>query len=182
MQVTGRITAVGPHGKPTGKYNILYQDITITKADGSTVVGNIGSKKGYAPDNQEITVGITVDPQYGVKFKRFDPDYASQDTPQAPNQPQGAPNIPQGGQNAAPNAPQDNVQDRIAYAQALNLAVELYASGKIEKPMLKQTTETYYTILKTRKFPADMDSPSFEQKYELPQEEPAPTEDDMPTY
>ena len=75
MQISGQITAVGQLGSPKGSFNICYQDIEITGTSGAKKTGNIGSKKGYQ-GNEQITVEVTEDPQYGTKFKRIDPDYA----------------------------------------------------------------------------------------------------------
>ncbi len=75
MQISGQITAVGQLGSPKGSFNICYQDIEITGATGNKMTGNIGSKKGYQ-GNEQITVEVTEDPQYGTKFKRVDPQYA----------------------------------------------------------------------------------------------------------
>lgn len=95
MQITGTITQVGVLGQPTGAYNIMYQDITITGASGKAMIGNIGSKKGYAI-NTQIVVDVTEDPQYGTKFKRVDPKYAGQGVQPyqpAPQQPATEPKV-----------------------------------------------------------------------------------------
>ncbi|KKL21734.1 hypothetical protein LCGC14_2442490 [marine sediment metagenome] len=73
--IKGMITSVGQLGQPVGKWQYRYQDITVTTDSGETVTGNIGSKlpNGYVVDTP-ISVEVTQDPQYGTKFRVFDPN------------------------------------------------------------------------------------------------------------
>ena len=89
MQITGTITQVGPASAPTGQHKVRYQDVTITDdQNGKQWYGRIGSKQGYQ-GGEVVTVTVEVkqgqDGTYNY-FKKFNPQYASQNAPQAPQQ------------------------------------------------------------------------------------------------
>ena len=89
MQITGTITQAGPASAPTGQYNVRYQDVTITDdQNGKQWYGRIGSKQGY---QQGAQLTVTVEIKEGQEgtynyFKKFNPQYGSQQGQQAPQQ------------------------------------------------------------------------------------------------
>ena len=172
MQHTGNITAIQPTqqgGYQSSNGWIFTYTMTVNTQAGP-ITGEIGSKSQPYPKNpgEQITVEVTSDQQHGNKFKNINPQFAGQNQ-QAPQQqtPQGQGFQQQGQQPAQQqgytpppqNAPRD-VQDEIRFAQALNLACQDVCHDKISEPGIHERVRTYYQILKTRQFPADMSSTS----------------------
>jgi len=145
-----------------GKTNYVY-DMTVNGPSGP-VSGEISSQTPNVYPKSvgaQITVNVT-NGDYGTKLSAVqDQQYGNQQ-----QQPQ------QGQQQQAP--PQDNIQDRIQFAQALNLAVSELVGGKIEEMQIKERARIYYHILKSRAFPLAMsnDPPPPQQQQPVPQQQP----------
>lgn len=69
--------------------------------------------------------------------------------------------------------PQNNVQDDIRFAQALNRACEEYNHGKIEETAIDERTNVYYRILQNRVFPMRMKHGHQQEQQQAPQQQPA---------
>jgi hypothetical protein len=69
---------------------------------------------------------------------------------------------------------QNNVQDDIRFAQALNRACEEYNHGKIEETGIEERTNIYYRILQTRVFPMRMGHGQEQQQPPQQQQAPPP--------
>jgi hypothetical protein len=102
---------------------------------------------------------------------------SEQNRQQQPQQQQGQGFQQQPQQQAPPQqrqAPQqDNRQDSIQFAQALNLAVSEYVNGKGEEASIDERTNIYYRVLKTRVFPMRM-THGHQQEQQQPPQQPAP--------
>ncbi len=79
MQKTGNIVQIVPAGSYQAQGNTIYIFLmTIQCADG-TFTGEIGAKSQQYPMNVGDTINVTVtNDQHGVKFKKFNPQYAPQ--------------------------------------------------------------------------------------------------------
>ena len=168
MQITGQITNIVADGGYDGQGgHINTFQMTINTSQGP-ITGRIGSKSSPYPmsPGAEITVEQS-DRGYGPEFKKINPQYANQ---QQPPQQQGY----QPPQQQAPPPQQDTVQDRIAFAQALNLAVSEYVNGKIEELLIKERARIYYHVLKSRAFPLSMSNDAPPPQQEPPQPAPPP--------
>ena len=172
MQITGQILNVAPRLKdeypetfttPNGQFFVF--EMAIQQPGGPTV-GQIYSKSPQYPlqIGEQITVDLVQD-THGLKFKRINPQYNQQ--PPQPGYGQSPPGYGQG-YPPQPPPPQDNVQDRIQFAQALNLAVSEYVNEQIIETQIKERARIYYHILKSRAFPPSMSS-------DPPQPEPQQT-------
>ena len=149
MQISGTISNVVPDGgyNGTNGYISTFQ-MTIQCQDGKTFTGQIGSKSQTYPVGvgQPITVELT-NTQHGVRFKKINPQYQQQQQqyqqPQQASQPSPAALSPAG---------RDNTQDRIAWAQAVNLTFLMYVHDKREPAMIQETQCEIYELLTQRKF------------------------------
>lgn len=185
MRITGRISAVGQLGQPTGQYGTMYQDITVTDSAGQNYFGNIGTKQqgGYA-----VGTDITVDSsegQYGTKFKRvtdFQQNQGQQGGQQGYHQqPQQNRQQPQQQPQQMPPR-QDNTQARIAKAQSINIANLQFCHGKIDKSQMKETAEMFEKILNTNQWPFDMSMTSPQQEQQQPPQQQSPPPTDTTNY
>lgn len=128
MQITGTITAVGPASAPTGQYNVRYQDVTIADQSGKEWYGRIGSKQGYQGGEQ---VAVTVEVKQGQDgtynyFKKFNPQFGSQNAPQAPQQGQQAMKPPQQGRNGR----EVSIERQAAFKAACRYAGRIGLDGE----------------------------------------------------
>lgn len=80
MDIQGTIVQADPPDY-TDDYGNVHQNIVIADQSGAHHNGRIASKKGYTP---QTPVNVTVEQtDKGLRFRRFDPQYAQQGQPQA---------------------------------------------------------------------------------------------------
>jgi len=96
------------------------------------------------------------------------PQPAAQPAPQPAAQPAPQPAAQPAPQPAAHVVPQNPVQDDIRFAQALNLAVSELVHGVIDTSLVESKAGVYYTILKTRNFPATHSNRGFQDTNNVP--------------
>jgi hypothetical protein len=138
MQVTTKIIAVGKH-KP--KFN--QTGVLISKDGDDTWVDMPGNLSWKDYKDKTFTMNIAQNDK-GYWHGTFDGGQAPpQTTQQAPSQPAQRPN---------------DHQDDIRFAQALNLAEADHRHDKIDLCGMKARHDIYYQILKTRQWPAEMQS------------------------
>lgn len=166
MQITGQILNVAPrmlNGYPetftTENGQFFVFEMAIQQPSGP-LVGHINAKSPQYPlqNGEQITVAQSTD-QSGLKFTKINEGYGNQQQPPQQGNQQPPQNYPQPQQQPPPpqqRPPQDNVQDRIAFAQAYNRANDEYIADKIKEEQIKERTQTHYNVLKTRQFPAQM--------------------------
>ena len=177
MQVTGNILSVTPridnntnaqaywqaHGKTFYTFDMVVQ------GPAGQVSGEINSTSSNVyPKN--VGDQITVEPSTQNGYPKL--KAISDQNQQPQQQPQQGFYPPQQQQQ---RPPQNDVQDNIRFAQALNLASAEFVGGKIEENKIKERSRIYYHILKSRAFPLSMsnDTP--------PQQQPAP-QPQQPSY
>ena len=80
MQITGTITSAQPPDSMDNWQN-QWQNVVITKSDGTRISGRIGSKKGYSGGEQitvQVNQGTYDDGSPKITFKRINPQQAQQ--------------------------------------------------------------------------------------------------------
>ena len=96
MIISGTITQAGQPSAPTGQFQVMYQDVTITDQQGHEWHGRIGSKQGYQAG---APISVTVEQKPGDSgpynyFRKYNPQYPSQPVPQASQSPAGGQTTP----------------------------------------------------------------------------------------
>lgn len=164
MDKTGQILNVVP--TQAGGYHsqngwIYTFNMTIQFPDGATT-GEIGAKTEQYPlaAGEQISVQIT-NSQNGVKFKKFNPQYAPQPQPQGGQQ---APQRPA----QATNAPATS-KDRLIVTQVVFKAMA--AAGGVNEQLLEANVNMIMRVGSGQK------PESFEQKYNI---QPDPVNDNAP--
>jgi len=146
--ITGQIrniqpTADGGYSSQNGW--IHTYDMTIDVPGGQPITGEIGSKSSPYPlcAGAEISVEVK-NTEHGVRLKKVNPQY---------NQGGGQQGPPQGGGGTNSSQPNDGIQERIQWAQAVNLGFLMLANDKIGEMSLESTVRKAHGVIKDKNFP-----------------------------
>lgn len=197
MNKTGQILSIVPTqaGGYASQGGWVYTfNMTIQCADGQ-FTGEIGSKTEQYPlsAGEQISVQVT-NSQNGVKFKKFNPQYAAQDAPQGGQQGRSQPAQSKGEAKDDSNVDWDAKDLRMARMNALTNSTRLICLiAEANKDYMDKPTEDPTLLHLIRKsaevlviyiyngLPAGQKSENFEDKYKLaPDPHPDIVSDDAP--
>ena len=157
------------------KNGTKFQQLTITDNAGEANKVKIFAGKGngvlQTAVNTQLAFSVGPNPYQNVMyysgFCNSDVQVVQQPTQNAP-QPAPQPAAQPAPQPAAHVVWQDPVRDDIRFAQALNLAVSELVHGVIDTSLVESKAGVYYTILKTRNFPATHSNRGFQDTNNVP--------------